>query len=150
MQISLSLYLQWSSTVFSLGSFPRSPLPPFAFPHQSLVALSQAVSLWELPFAVLVLPPSPALSCWNCPCHGHGLCSARGRGAQRSSVCLQLQSQAQTHWCTQERESWQCRALWNMAPDSTSCCLVFSENPALRRGFLPSSEEGQSSWLRQE
>lgn len=87
---------------FSLGSFQMSTSPPFAFPHQSLWLCQR-----QLPFVVLMLLPRPTLSCWNCACHGHSLSSAHGQGVQRNLVCLQLQNPAQTHWCTQERESWQ-------------------------------------------
>lgn len=79
---------------------------------------------------------------------GHSLSSAHSRGVQGSLVYLQLQNLAQT---CQERKSWQCRAVWNMAPASTGDCFVFSENPTLCRGCdktLPVSEEGQTHRLK--
>lgn len=141
---------------FSLGSFLMLPLPPFAFPHECLMALSQAVPLWQLPFAVLMLPPSPTPSCWNCACHSHGLCSAQGRDVQRSSkaeMCRGLPAAPKPSTNTLvyptegELAVQSCVEYGFGLPQF----FVLSENPTLCTGCdkaLPVSEEGQKPWLK--
>lgn len=152
----------WS---FSVGSFQMSPSLPFGFPRQSPVALLQAVPLVTFHGSHVVSQPCPVplKLCvpWSQPFLLAELAmavrgTACGRGAEELGLCLvsfQLQNLTQTHWCTQGRENWQCRAVWNMAPAFSGSCFVFSEHPTLCRRCDKSlwiSEEGQDHRLKQE